>query len=99
MRLAGSFAPAPLGLPAMLSLRLGEAASEFTDVASGDQIACGRVAGWRQCPVLAGCPAAPDPPPRVPAPELVELRILVVPAGTAGKGAGWRAVAPRAAGG
>jgi len=57
MTLAGSFAPAAPGLPAMLSLRLGEAAGEFTDAAGADQLAHGRMAGWRQCPVLAGCPS------------------------------------------
>jgi hypothetical protein len=95
---AGQFVPAAPGSQAMPSLRLGEAAGEFTDVTGADQLAHGRVAGWRQCPVITGCAAAPDPPLRVLAPEPLEPGILVVPAG-AGHGARWRAVAPQVAGG
>jgi hypothetical protein len=65
----------------MPSLRLGEAAGEFTDVTGADQLAHGRVTGRRQCPVIAGCAAAPDPPLRVLAPEPLELGILLVPPG------------------
>jgi hypothetical protein len=46
-------------------LRAGEAASEFTNVASVDQLARGGVTAWRHGPVIAGCGAAPYPPPRV----------------------------------
>jgi hypothetical protein len=76
----GSLAPAMLSLWAVLSLRLGEAAGELTDVVSADQLAHDGVAGWRHCPVIAGCAAAPDSPPRVLAPEPLKFGILVVPA-------------------
>ena len=76
----GSLAPAMLSLWAVLSLRLGEAAGELTDVVSADQLAHDGVAGWRHCPVIAGCAAMPDPPPRVLAPEPLKFGILVVPA-------------------
>lgn len=64
----------------MPSLRLGEAASEFTDVTSTDQFARAGVTAWRHCPVIAGCATAPDPPLRVVPPELLKLGILIVPA-------------------
>ena len=83
----------------MPSLCPGEAAGEFTDVTGTDQLAYRRVTGRRQCPVIAGGAAAPDPPLRVLAPEPLELGILVVPAGAAGHGAPRQATAPRAAGG
>ena len=83
----------------MLSLCLGEAAGETTDITGADQLAHGRVTGRRQCPVIAGCAAAPDPPLRVLPPEPLELGILVFPAGAAGRGASWEATAPWAAGG
>jgi hypothetical protein len=38
------------------------------------------VTAWRHSPVIAGCAPAPDPPPRVLAPEPPKLGILVVPA-------------------
>ena len=69
-----------LSLRAVLSLRPGEAAGELTEVVSADQLAHDGVAGWRHCPVIAGCAAAPDPPPRVLAPEPLKFGILVVPA-------------------
>jgi hypothetical protein len=75
-------------------LRAGEAASEFPEVASGDQLARGGVTAWRHGPVIAGCAAAPDPPPRVLAPEPVKLGILVAPAS-----AGVHGVSLQAAGG
>ncbi len=65
---------------AMPFLRMGEAASEFTDIASADQLARGGVTAWRHCPVIAGRAAAPDSPPRVLAPEPLKLSILVVSA-------------------
>jgi hypothetical protein len=65
-------------------LRAGEAASEFTNVASVDQLARGGVTAWRHGPVIAGCAAAPYPPPRVLAPEPLKLGILAVPASAGG---------------
>lgn len=56
----------------------GEAAGEFLDVAGADQLAGGGVIAGRQRPVIAGCPAAPDPPPRVHQPEPLELGIRVI---------------------
>ena len=70
---------AALSSPAVPSLRLGEAAGEFTEVTGADQLAGGRLAARRQCPVLACGAAAPDPPVRVLAPEPLQFRILVVP--------------------
>ena len=64
----------------MLSLGPGEAARQLTDVVRADQLAYGGVVRWRHGPVIAGCAAAPDPPPRVLAPELRKLGIPVVPA-------------------
>ena len=64
----------------MSFLRAGEAASEFADVAGVDQLARGGVTAWRHSPVIAGCAPAPDPPPRVLAPEPPKLTILVAPA-------------------
>ncbi len=70
--------PAVLGSPVMPSLRLGEVAGEFTNVAGADQVAYGGVTAWRHCPVIAGCAAAPDPPLRVLALEPLQFDILVV---------------------
>ena len=64
----------------MLALGLGEAPGEFTQVAGGDQPSLGGVIAWRQCPVVPGSLAAPDPPPRVLAPQPVQPTGLVVPA-------------------
>ena len=75
-------------------LRAGEAASEFPEVASVDQLARGGVTAWRHGPVIAGCAAAPDPPPRVLAPEPLKPGILVIPAS-----AGVHGVSLQAAGG
>jgi len=76
----GSWASAALRSWAMPFLRAGEAASEFPEVASVDQLARGGVTAWWHGPVIAGCAAAPDPPPRVLAPEPLKLGILAVPA-------------------
>jgi hypothetical protein len=62
----------------MLALGLGEAPGEFTQVAGGDQPSLGGVIAWRQCPVVPGSLAAPDPPPRVLAPEPVKPAIAGV---------------------
>jgi hypothetical protein len=64
----------------VLSLGPGEAAGQLADVVSADQLAYGGVVRWRHCPVIAGCAAAPDPPPRVAAPERRKFGIPVVPA-------------------
>jgi hypothetical protein len=82
----GPLASAGLWSWAMPCFGLGEAAGEFADVAGADQLARGGVAGWRHCPVIAGGAAAPEPPPRVPAPEPVKLGILVVSARAGGHG-------------
>jgi len=50
----------------------GEAPGEFIEVTGADQLALGGVTGWRQRPVAAGGEPAPDPPPRVLAPEPVK---------------------------
>lgn len=92
--LIGSPASAARRLRAMPFVRAGEAASEFTNVASVDQLARGGVTAWRHGPVIAGCAAAPYPPPRVLAPEPLKLGILVVPAS-----AGGHRVSQQAAGG
>jgi hypothetical protein len=76
-RLAGS---GDTGLRAIVSLRLSEAAGQLTDVTSADQPAHRGMTRRRQCPIIAGCAAAPDPPPRVSAPESVKVGILIVPA-------------------
>jgi len=81
----------------MPSLRLGEAAGEFTDVTGADQLTHMRVPGRRQGPVIACCAATPDPPLRVPAPEPLELGIPVVPAVTGGHRGRWQAAALRVA--
>lgn len=72
----------------MPSLRLGEAAGEFSDVPGADQLAHSGVTTWRHCPVIAGRLAAPDPPPRVSAPEPVKFGIQAPPAwpGVHGRG-------------
>lgn len=67
-----------LSLRAMLSLGLGEAAGQLTDVVRADQFTHGGVVRWRHGPVIAGCAAAPDPPPRVLAPEPRKFGIPVV---------------------
>jgi hypothetical protein len=69
-----------LSLRAMLSLGPGEAAGQLTNVVSADQPAHGGVVWRRHCPVIAGCAAAPEPPPRVLAPERRKFGIPVVPA-------------------
>jgi hypothetical protein len=76
----GSWASAALRSWARPFLRAGEAASEFPEVVSIDQLARGGVTAWWRGPVIAGCAAAPDPPPRVLAPEPLKLGILVIPA-------------------
>jgi hypothetical protein len=58
-------------------LSLSETPGEFLDVAGADQVALGGVIAWWERPVAAGRMAAPDPPPRVEAPEPVKL---VIPA-------------------
>jgi hypothetical protein len=72
----------------MPSLRLGEAAGEFSDVPGADQLAHSGVITWRHCPVIAGRLAAPDPPPRVLVPEPVKFGIQAPPAwaGVHGRG-------------
>ena len=68
----------------MLALGLGEAPGKFIQVAGGDQFPLGGVIAWRQCPVVPGGLAAPDPPPRVLAPQLVQLAGPVVPTAAGG---------------
>ena len=75
------------GSQVMPSLGLGEARGEFIEVAGTDQLALGGVMAWRQRPVMAGGVAAPDPPPRVAAPEPVKSAIPV--AGTPAGGHRW----------
>src|SRR5258707_8349826 len=70
----------------MPSFRLGDALGEFADVASADQLAVAGVTAWRQGPVISGGVTAPDPPLRVPAPEPLELGILVVAVGAGSHG-------------
>ena len=67
----------------MPAFGLGEAPGEFIEIAGADQLAMGGVIAWRQCPVAAGGVAAPDPPPRVLAPEPVKPAVPAgrVPAG------------------
>ena len=96
--LIGSPASAARRLRALPFLRAGEAASEFTNVASGDQLARGGVTAWRHGPVIAGCAAAPYPPPRVLAPEPLKLGILVVPASAGGHRVSRQAAGGRAPG-
>jgi len=72
----------------MLALGLGEALGEFIQVAGGDQPPLGGVIARRQCPVVPGGLAAPDPPPRVLAPQPVQSTGRVVPA-VAGGHRGW----------
>ena len=69
----------------MPSFRLGDALGEFADAASADQLALEGVTAWRHGPVISGGVTAPDPPLRVPAPEPLELGILVA-AGAGGHG-------------
>ena len=72
----------------MPSLRLGEAAGQFSDVPGADQLAHSGMTTWRHRPVIASRLAAPDPPPRVLAPEPVKLGIQAPPAwpGVHGRG-------------
>ena len=56
----------------MSALGLSEAPGEFVQVVGGDQPPLGGVIAWRQCPVVPGGLAAPDPPPRVLAPQSVQ---------------------------
>src|SRR5215470_4912358 len=92
-------------------LGLGEATGKFIEVAGADQAALGGVIAWRHGPVGAGRVAAPDPPPRVPAPEPVKpvapvarapagghLRSPLI-AGAGGLAAHWQVVASRRAAG
>src|SRR5215510_14971021 len=58
-------------------VRLGETASEFTDVAGADQVARGGMIAWRHRPVIAGGMAAPDPPPRILTTEPLKVGLLV----------------------
>jgi hypothetical protein len=88
-------ASAALSSQVMLPLGLGEAAGEVTDITGADQFAHGRMTGRRQCPVIACRAATPDPPLRVPAPEPLELGILVA-GGHRGR---WQAVTRRVTGG
>jgi hypothetical protein len=53
------------------------------------------VTAWRHGPVISGCAAAPDPPPRVLAPEAVKLGILAVPAPAGGHGVSLQAAGGR----
>ena len=57
--------------------RLGETASEFTNVTGADQVVHGEVIAWRHRPIIAGDMSAPDQPPRIPAPEPLNLGIAV----------------------
>jgi hypothetical protein len=88
--LADPFTWLPCGLNScvMPSLRLGEAAGQFSDVPGADQLAHSGVTTWRHRPVIASRLAAPDPPPRVLAPEPVKLGIQAPPAwpGVHGRG-------------
>jgi hypothetical protein len=59
---------------------LGEALGEFIQVAGGDQPSLGGVIAWRQRPVVPRGLAAPDPPPRVLAPQPLQSTGPVVPA-------------------
>src|SRR6201986_4885983 len=63
---------------------LGEALGEFIEAAGAGQRALGGVIGWRQRPVAAGGVAAPDPSPRVLAPEPVKSAIAGVRAAAGG---------------
>src|SRR5260370_26029428 len=54
--------PAVLGSPVMPSLRLGEVAGEFTNVAGADQVAYGGGTPWRPPPAIPRCATPPDPP-------------------------------------
>jgi hypothetical protein len=63
------------GSSVMPPFGLGEALGEFIEVAGADQRALGGVIAWRQRPVAAGRVAAPDPPPRVLAPQPVKPAI------------------------
>jgi hypothetical protein len=63
----------------VIPLGLGKEQSEFIDVIGADQLALGEVIARRHRPVAAGCAAAPDPPPRVLAPEPLKFAVLVVP--------------------
>ena len=60
------------------ALGLGEAPGEFIRVVGGDQLPLGGVIAWRQCPVVPGGLAAPNPPPRVLAPQPVKSAVPVV---------------------
>jgi hypothetical protein len=72
----GSYVMSPFGL--------GEALGEFIEAAGADQRALGGVIGWRQRPVAAGGLTAPDPPPRVLAPEPVKSAIPGIRAAAGG---------------
>lgn len=68
----------------MLALGLGEAPGELIQVAGGDQLPLGGVIAWRQCPVVPGGLAVPNPPLRVLAPEPLKSTVPVVRAVTGG---------------
>lgn len=85
-----SFRPSGLSSHGILLFGLREALREFTDVTGGDQLMHTGVTARRQCPVIACCAATPNQPLRVPAPEPLELSILVARAGTGGHGRGRR---------
>ena len=70
------------------SLRLGEAVGEFSEGRGADQIVRDGVTARRQCPVIAGGTAAPDPPSGVVAPEPLKFAPLIVPAVAGVHGAG-----------
>jgi len=65
--------------PGIRAFGLGEALGEFIQVTGGDQLPLGGVIAWRHCPVVPGGLAAPDPPPRVLAPQPVQAAGPVVP--------------------
>jgi hypothetical protein len=58
----------------------GETAGEVLDAAGADQAVHGGMPAGRHGPVIAGCAAAPNPPPWVLASEPLEVGVLVVPA-------------------
>ena len=68
----------------MPALGLGKALGEFIEVVCANQVVLGGVVAWRQRPVAAGGMAAPDPPPRVLAPEPVKPAIRGVRAAAGG---------------
>jgi hypothetical protein len=61
-------------------VRLGQTATEFTHVTGVDQVVRGGVIAWRHRPVITGGAAAPDPPPRILAPEPLKAGVVVAAA-------------------